>query len=101
MPDAVMEIEPGFYHGVIDAYLASIWGQDAEKLMIIGHNPTCDELARYLTAPDSPAAEKLMAHHFGTATLAIFECEIDKWSELGQGSGNLIQLLRPKELSDT
>jgi len=101
MPDAVMEIEPGFYHGVIDAYLASIWGQDAEKLMIVGHNPTCDELARYLTAPDSPAAEKLMAHHFGTATLAIFECEIDKWSELGQGSGNLIQLLRPKELSDT
>jgi len=100
-PDTSMEIEAGLYHGITDAYLAAIWGQDVQCLMVIGHNPTCDELSRYLTAPGSPAVDKLMAHHFGTATLAVFECDIDSWSELGQASGNLIELIRPKQLKTT
>ena len=70
----------------------------ADTIMIIGHNPTCDELARYLTKPSSPATDKLMAHHFGTANLAIFSLEISEWQELGQASGCLQQLLRPRDL---
>jgi phosphohistidine phosphatase len=83
---------------MIDTYLEALWMQEGDSIMLIGHNPTCDELTRYLTAPDSPAAAKLMAHHFGTATLAIFEIETDSWTKLSQACGNLTEFIRPKDL---
>lgn len=99
---ALGDVEPTFdgslYHGTMDDYLSAIWAQSGERLMVIGHNPTCDELSRWLTAPSSPAVEKLMAHHFGTATMAIFDVAVDTWTELGQASGQLVDLLRPRDL---
>ncbi|NKB52138.1 MAG: hypothetical protein GKR97_07950 [Rhizobiaceae bacterium] len=95
---ASFEIVPGLYNGRIDDYLQSLWIQEADRIMVIGHNPTCDELARYLTMPGSPASEKLMAHHFGTATMAAFSLDIDDWQQLGQASGSLEVMLRPKDL---
>ncbi len=86
------------YLGSMEDYLGAIWAQTGDSLLLIGHNPTCDELARYLTAPSSPAAEKLMAHHFGTASLAVFECDIDNWTELGRSKARLTNFVRPKEI---
>ena len=96
--DVPLEIVQNLYHGRMQDYLEALWAQDADKIMVIGHNPTCDELARYLTKPSSPAAEKLMAHHFGTATMAIFSLDLDNWSDIGQASGNLEQMLRPRDI---
>ena len=96
--DTPVEIVKSLYHGRMENYLEALWSQAADRIMMIGHNPTCDELTRYLTSPTSPAAEKLMAHHFGTATLAILSFEIDDWSQIGQASGTLTQLLRPREI---
>jgi len=93
------ESQDSLYSGSLEGYLECLWGApDVEVLMLIGHNPTCDELVRYLTSPSSPAIEKLMAHHFGTATLAVLDFDADNWSKLGEASCSLAQLLRPKEL---
>lgn len=90
------------YNGTMDSYLDAIWTCEHEgPLMLIGHNPTCDELVRLLTRPSSPAATKLMSHHFGTATLAVFDVDLDGWSDLGEASCSLIALIRPKELEAT
>ena len=97
---APMEIVKSLYHGRMENYLDALWTQSADTVMVIGHNPTCDELTRYLTSPKSPAAEKLMAHHFGTATMAILSFEIEDWSQISQGSGLLTQLVRPRDLED-
>jgi phosphohistidine phosphatase len=86
------------YLGSLDNYLSALWAQTGETTLLIGHNPTCDELARYLTAPSSPAADKLMAHHFGTASLAVFECDIESWSELGRSQARLMDFVRPKDI---
>ena len=86
------------YLGSMEDYLGAIWAQTGETVLMIGHNPTCDELARYLAAPSSPAADKLMAHHFGTASLAVFECDIESWSELGRSQARLMKFVRPKEI---
>ncbi len=86
------------YNGRMDDYLQALWVQEADKIMVIGHNPTCDELARYLTKPGSPASDKLMAHHFGTATMAVFSLDTSDWQQLGQASGSLDVMLRPKDL---
>ena len=98
LESAEIEIVHSLYNGSIDAYLDALWAQECESVMIIGHNPTCDELSRYLTNPASPAAEKLMALHFGTANMSIFDLNIDEWSQLGRSDGTLTQLIRPKDL---
>jgi phosphohistidine phosphatase len=97
---APVEIVKSLYHGRMENYLEALWAQSANRIMVIGHNPTCDELTRYLTSPTSPAAEKLMAHHFGTATMAILTFDIDDWSQIGQASGTLTNLLRPRDLDN-
>jgi len=96
--DAKIEVIKNLYNGTLEDYLDVLWSQASERIILIGHNPTCDELARYLTAPSSPAADKLMAHHFSTATMAVFEYDAKSWSGLGKSGCQLMELVRPKEL---
>ena len=95
-----LQTERLLYNGGTDDYLDILSAIDdsVQSLMLIGHNPTCDDLARYLTKPSSPAAQKLMERHFGTATMAIFDFDGSGWDNLAAASCSLVQLLRPKEL---
>jgi len=50
--DPKTEYDSSLYNGALENYLNALWGLgDAENVMLIGHNPNCDELARYLTIP--------------------------------------------------
>lgn len=95
---AKLDVQKDLYIGLMEDYLDAIWRQTDQTIMIIGHNPTCDELTRYLTKPSSPAAEKLMAHHFGTATMAVLDFDGNEWIALSEASCSLQELIRPKEL---
>lgn len=54
---------------------------DQDKIvMLIGHEPTWSELTHWLT--DKPVS-------FGTAAIACIKVEIDHWSEILAGKGNL------------
>lgn len=69
--------------------------QQAERVMLVGHNPGLEELLVYLAA-DAPAPEddgKLLP----TATLAILETDED-WSAQKQGSTRLLRIIRPRTL---
>ncbi len=96
--NAVMEIAEPLYHGSLDTYLDALSAREEDSIMIIGHNPTCDELARYLTAPSSPANDSLMSAHFGTANLATLDLEIGDWNAISESSGQLMVMLRPRDL---
>ncbi|MEE9375699.1 MAG: histidine phosphatase family protein [Rhizobiaceae bacterium] len=93
-----ISIIDSLYLGELDSYLSTLGEQRADHILLIGHNPTCDELARYLASPKSPAAKKLMAHHFSTGTVAVLDFDKEHWSELSQASCKLVELVRPKEL---
>jgi len=97
-PSTAMDIVDELYNGTMDNYMDALSARDESNVMIVGHNPTCDELARYLTAPSSPAAESLMAAHFGTANLAVLDLEIDAWNAISEASGQLVTMLRPRDL---
>ena len=97
-PDAEISIVDSLYTGMSDTYLEAIWQTEADCVLIIGHNPTCDDLARHLTAPTSPAAPKLMAEHFGTAAIAALDFGGDTWTGLTAGSCQLVEFVRPKEI---
>ncbi|WP_432453726.1 MULTISPECIES: SixA phosphatase family protein [unclassified Agarivorans] len=55
---------------------------------LIGHNPALEQLLEYLTAQQLPK--------FPTASLAILECNVSAWSELTEGSANLVLFDTPK-----
>ena len=97
--NAEFETVPSMYNGMLDFYLDAIKIQSSDCLLLIGHNPTCDELCRYLSAPSSPQYKKLMNHHFGTANLGVFDCPLDQWSDLSQSSCQLVDFIRPKGLN--
>lgn len=96
--DIPTQFHDDLYLGTLDAYLGHLWAQEAKSVLLVGHNPICDELTRYLTQPSSPAAEKLMSHHFGTCCLAVLEFDDDDWTKLGEASCSLTHFIRPKEL---
>jgi len=62
----------------------------ADSAMIVGHNPGMEGLIRYLTGNLAPMP---------TASLAIIDLEISQWSEMRQQIGDLVEVLRPKELA--
>lgn len=70
--------------------------EQAQCVMLVGHNPGLEELLYYLVngTMTIPEDGKLMP----TATLAILEMP-DTWAQLQTGSAKLEFLLRPRELS--
>ena len=57
--------------------------------MLVGHNPGMEGFIRYLTGNLEPMP---------TAALAGIKLNIDKWSEIADGCGDLLEILRPKDL---
>ena len=63
----------------------------ANTVMLVGHNPGFEELLKTLTGE---------VHGMPTATLAGIEFEVDDWSQVKARTGKLTLLLTPKELKD-
>lgn len=98
LENATFETIPALYNGIMDVYLDSLKVQTSDNVLIIGHNPTCDEICRYLAAPASRCYEKLLNRHFGTAALAIFDCPFESWMDIRQANCQLETFIRPKEI---
>lgn len=94
---AQVKFVSSIYAGNIDSYLSEIWGASEESLMLIGHNPTCDELVRHLATPRSLQATALATQGYPTGALAILDVE-DSWSKLGKASANLTNFVTAKSL---
>jgi phosphohistidine phosphatase len=67
-----------------------------ESVMLIGHNPGLQDLALDL-ARRSPAVGELAAK-YPTAALATLGFSASNWRELDHGTGELIELVRPRDL---
>ena len=65
-------------------------------VMLVGHNPVMDELLHYLSDVDVPSTQG--GKYMTTANIAIFEINKDSEKFLHAGSGNLLTLVRPKEI---
>lgn len=62
---------------------------EANMVMLVGHNPGFAELLEVLTGE---------AHNLPTAALACIELNIEKWNKVRAGAGHLEWLVKPKEL---
>ena len=67
-----------------------------EAALIVGHNPGLERLILQLTK-DS-ARRNRVAEGYPTAALAIIEFDADRWGSVESGSGDLVELILPREL---
>ena len=67
-------------------------------LLVLGHNPGLEELARRLAGPRSDTgARRKLDEKFPTGALARFVVD-DDWADLAFGTARLTHCIRPKDL---
>jgi phosphohistidine phosphatase len=86
-PD-LYSFEPGPYLKALSAV-----ADQYSRVMLVGHNPACEELLQALTGELQPVP---------TAAVAVIELPIEHWNEVPAVSssrpGKLLHLWRPKEI---
>jgi phosphohistidine phosphatase len=68
----------------------SLLKDSVESVILIGHNPGLEDLLERLTG---------QFERFPTAALAELELNIDRWRSLQEGCGQIIWLIRPREIT--
>jgi phosphohistidine phosphatase len=66
------------------------------EVMLIGHNPAIEQLARELARPSRARAE--LEQKFPTAALATLEFAAASCRELSRDGAALISVVRPRDL---
>ena len=73
--------------------------EEAGSLLVAGHNPGLGDMVFELVAPENENALLDEAKvKFPTASFAVFELDIDDWSQLRDGCGKLVHFARPRDL---
>lgn len=94
--------EEGFYLGAASQLLARVRRVEANvrNIMIVGHDPGMHGLAVDLAGSGTPKQMQALAAKFPTAGLAVLDFEVDEWSRIGPGLGQLRLFMTPKQLAD-
>lgn len=101
LPDADPILDKRLYLASVDTIMEVI--QDhadaADTVLVAGHNPGLQEMVFALVPPSQEnALFDDAATKYPTATFAVFELDIDDWSELTEDCGKLVHLKRPRDL---
>jgi phosphohistidine phosphatase len=92
-------VERDLYEGDADDLMARIQRIDevVSSLMLIGHNPALEELARMLASDGDEAALAQLAEKFPTAALAVLT--VKDWTDLECDGGYLDRVIVPRSLA--
>lgn len=72
---------------------------DPGSILMVGHNPGLEDLIFDLVPDDgSSPLRDVVEQKFPTASFAVLELPIDKWSEITERSARLVHLIRPRDL---
>jgi phosphohistidine phosphatase len=66
-------------------------------LLLVGHNPAIQEVALALAGRGDAIDE--VARKFPTGAVAEIAFGADSWRDIGEGSGELVRFVRPRELA--
>lgn len=92
------EFDQRIYLASPETLLDLVRGSDegVTKLLIVGHNPGLEGLALLLTRGGGLRND--VAEKYPTATLAEISLPIERWSDVGEGAGELVRFIRPRDL---
>jgi phosphohistidine phosphatase len=100
MGEIEARFEPRIYEAPVARLLTVV--QEVEPatrtLLMVGHNPGFQDLARLLVGYGDRYAFARMAQKFPTAGLAVIDFAVDSWSEVAPRGGRLDRFVTPKSL---
>lgn len=67
-------------------------------VLLVGHNPTFEELALSLSGSGDEESLAEMARKYPTGALAVIDISVDQWREVQPGTGSLRSFIRPRTL---
>ena len=96
--DATVNIEPAVYGADVGDLMGLIHSVPPEhdSAMLVGHNPTMQDLALTLAA-GGPGYDAARAK-FPTAALAVLDAQIETWPELAPAGASIIDFVVPRDL---
>ena len=72
---------------------------EAESLLLVGHNPGLEQLVLMLVPnKDDGSPRGQIEVKYPTASLAELTFAVDRWEDIGEGAGNLVRFVRPRDL---
>ncbi len=97
-PDFEIRFEPKIYEATVGTLFELIRGlpERAAAPLLIGHNPGLERLVVELTQ-DGKLHDQV-AEKFPTAAMAMIELSAEQWDEVQPGSGEIAELIIPKDL---
>ncbi len=72
----------------------------ARMLMLVGHNPSMEELAKRLIGSGPPRFRQQLERKFPTGALAVIGFSADQWDQVTDNSGTLTHFMRPADVED-
>jgi phosphohistidine phosphatase len=83
------------------AAVRSASAADAQRVMVVGHNPGMHELALALAGSGNAAGRKALAGNLPTSGLAVLDFTVDDWDDVAFRRGRLVLFVSPKLLKQT
>lgn len=96
-----MEVVPDLYDfgdGSVLLQVIRAFEGSARRLMLVGHNPSMEGLARRLATRGDRKLLARLAEKYPTAALAVISFEDGGWHETGTHPGTLTHFIRPRDL---
>lgn len=71
----------------------------AGSLLLAGHNSGLEDLVLLLVPGDpEDALRASVEEKFPTCSLAVIDCDVDSWRDVGADTGRLVRFTRPRDL---
>ena len=71
---------------------------DEESVLLVGHNPTFEDLTLLLAVEGNQEALSDVKRKYPTGALAVVDLPIDSWAQIRGGEGALRAFIRPRTL---
>ncbi|HYI40148.1 MAG TPA: histidine phosphatase family protein [Allosphingosinicella sp.] len=71
---------------------------EAERLLLVGHNPGLEEIALHLSSRDGIGLRCEVEVKYPTGTVAQIGMPVEHWSEVKEGAGRIERFIRPRDL---
>jgi phosphohistidine phosphatase len=98
--EAPIQFEPLIYEATEETLLELVRGlpDTVSAPLCVGHNPGLERLIVGLTRDDREGLRDRIAGKYPTAALAVIELPAKRWKDVRPGSGEVIDLILPREL---
>ncbi|MGB7407364.1 MAG: histidine phosphatase family protein [Pontixanthobacter sp.] len=101
LPDVEPISDKRLYLASVDTIIEVVQGHadGAGSVLVAGHNPGLQEMLFALVAPNKEnSLFDAAATKYPTASFAVFELDIDDWTDLAADCGRLVHFKRPRDL---